>query len=136
MNKKTIILMLLAAAAVQAGAETYGYLTFETASGVQKSVSVTNLTLSYADGRIATAGSGATLNFNVADLNRMFFSTTSAGIETAIVDVAAEEGPVQAFNVSGAQVGTFSTVASAKASLAPGIYVLKSKSRTLKTVIR
>lgn len=133
---KFILLLLIAATALQAQAETYGYLTFQAADGSLKSVPVSALSLSYADGQLTAASSTATATFATAQLAKMYFSTTSAGISTVISDLTADEGPVVVFNLTGAQVGTFSTAAAAQSSLTPDIYVIKSQTRTIKALVK
>ena len=128
--KKNLLLLIAMIVTAVAYADDYPYLTFETADGTKTSVSVSSLTLSISDGKL-TAGDKT---FNLTDLSKMYFSTTDVtGIEKVIETV---EGEVEVFNLRGISMGKFESMRSAASALKTGIYVIKSKSKTLKVSVK
>lgn len=67
--------------------------------------------------------------FPISNLKMFYFSDA---ISSAITDIIGYEEPVTVFSVSGICIGSFSSVAEATANLQPGIYVMKTDSRTFK----
>ena len=63
----------------------------------------------------------------------MFFSNT-VGINDILADEA--DGTVRVFLPSGVEYGTFHNVGIARASLHPGVYILKTKSKSVKVIIK
>lgn len=103
----------------------YTYLTFETTDGAKASVSVGNLTLSIS-GTILTAGSHS---FTLSNLSKMYFSTsdeTTTGIEE-ITNAALDEA-TDIYDLQGHKV--------TKEQMCKGVYIVKTKNRTYKIVVR
>lgn len=110
-------------------AEEYGYLTFELTDGAKASVSVESLTLTF---------EGATLKvgqetFKVSNLSKMYFSTTdetSGGADT-IDDVKTDDvllENAEIYDLKGRKV--------TKAQMQKGVYIVKTKERTCKIVVK
>ena len=103
----------------------YIYLTFETTDGAKTSVSVGNLTLSIS-GTTLTAGSQS---FTLSNLSKMYFSTsdeTTTGIEeitNAVLDEATDIYDLQGHKVT-------------KEQMRKGVYIVKTKNKTYKIVVR
>ena len=102
----------------------YTYLTFETTDGAKASVSVEELTLSIS-GTTLTAG---TQTFTLTNLSKMYFSNTddTTGVEeitSATLDEATDIYDLQGHKVT-------------KAQMTKGVYIVKTKSRTYKMVVR
>lgn len=111
-------------------AEDYPYLTFETADGNKTSVSVSSLTLIVKDGKL-TAGDKT---FSLSELSKMYFSMEEAtGIENVVSSI---EGTVEVFNLRGISMGKYNSMNEAAASLKTGVYVIKSKSKTIKVSVK
>lgn len=108
-----------------AQADNYSFLTFETTDGAKASVAVESLTLTIS-GTTLTAGSQ---QFTLSNLSKMYFSTsdeTATGIEeitSATLDEAAEIYDLQGHKVERAQMHK-------------GVYIVKTKSRTYKMVVK
>ncbi len=123
MNKIVIIMMALVGA-LTVQAEEYTYLTFETTDGAKASVDVSSLTL-IVNGNTLTAGSQT---FTLSNLSKMYFSNTSETtaieeITTATLDEAADIYDLQGHKVT-------------KEQMKRGVYIVKTKSKTYKMIVK
>ena len=123
---KRIVLLLMAVVVVLSmQAADYTYLTFETTDGAKASVAVENLTITVS-GTTLTAG---TQTFILSNLAKMYFSTSdesTTGIEeitSATLDEATDIYDLQGHKVS-------------KAQMCKGVYIVKTKSKTFKMVVK
>lgn len=123
--KKIILFMTMMVGVLTAHADSYTFLTFETTDGAKASVSVSDLTLTIS-GTTLTAG---TLSFTLTNLSKMYFSTsdeTTTGISEVMkadLDEATDIYDLQGHKVT-------------KAQMRRGVYIVKTKSRTYKMVVR
>ena len=123
--KKLFLLLTVLVATLTVQAEGYTYLTFETTDGAKASVSVENLTLTIS-GTTLTAGSQ---QFTLSNLSKMYFSTsdeTATGIEE--ITSASIEEATDIYDLQGHKVS--------KEQMRKGVYIVKTKSRTYKMVVR
>ena len=128
--RRHLLLLITMIATTAVFAEDYPYLTFETADGNKTSVSVSSLTLIVKDGKL-TAGDKT---FNLSELSKMYFSMEEAtGIEKVVSSI---EGTVEVFNLRGISMGKYNSMNEAAASLKTGVYVIKSKSKTIKVSVK
>ena len=121
--KIIFLLLTVLVATLTVQAEGYTYLTFETTDGAKASVAVENLTLTIS-GTTLTAGSQ---QFTLSNLSKMYFSTsdeTATGIEE--INSAAIEADI--YDLQGHKVS--------KEQMRKGVYIVKTKSRTYKMVVR
>ena len=123
--KKLVVFLLMMMGTMAVHAADYAYLTFETTDGAKASVSVENLTLTIS-GTTLTAGSQS---FTLSNLSKMYFSTsdeTTTGIEeitNAVLDEATDIYDLQGHKVT-------------KEQMRKGVYIVKTKNRTYKMVVR
>ena len=123
--KKTILILITLVGALTAQAADYNYLTFETTDGAKVSVPVSSLSISIS-GTTLTAGSQS---FTLSNLSKMYFSITgesTTGIEEitrADIDEATD-----IFNLQGHKV--------TKEQMKRGVYIVKTKNRTYKIVVK
>jgi hypothetical protein len=123
--KKILLLLTLMVGTLTAQADNYTYLTFETTDGARASVAVENLTLTIS-GTTLTAGSQ---QFTLSNLSKMYFSTadeTTTGIEevtAATLDEATDIYDLQGHKIS-------------KEQMRKDVYIVKTKNRTDKMVVR
>ena len=122
--KKIVIIMMALVGALTVQAEEYAYLTFETTDGAKASVDVSSLTLTVS-GNTLTAGSQA---FTLSNLSKMYFSNTSETtaieeITTATLDEAADIYDLQGHKVT-------------KEQMKRGVYIVKTKSKTYKMIVK
>ena len=123
--KKILLLLTLMVGTLTAQADNYTYLTFETTDGAKASVAVENLTLTIS-GTTLTAGSQ---QFTLSNLSKMYFSTadeTTTGIEE-ITNAALDEA-TDIYDLQGHKV--------TKEQMRKGVYIVKTKNRTYKMVVR
>ena len=123
--KKILLLFMAMVGTMTAQADNYSFLTFETTDGAKASVAVENLTLTIS-GTTLTAGSQ---QFTLSNLSKMYFSTadeTTTGIEevtAATLDEATDIYDLQGHKIS-------------KEQMRKGVYIVKTKNRTYKMVVR
>ena len=127
MKKVLLFLMTMMGATAQADDGTYSYLTFETADGAKTSVALSSsqTVLALSDGTL-TVGN---LSFSLADLSRMYFSTsdeTATGIQE--LRVADLDDAADIYDLQGRKV--------AKAQMRKGIYVVKTSNGTYKVNVK
>ncbi len=124
MKKIYLLLMMVMAGAQSLRAADYTYLTFETTDGAKASVEVSSLTITVS-GNTLTAGSQT---FALSNLLKMYFS--NADETTAIEEITAEtlDEAVDVYDLQGHKVS--------KDQLRKGIYIVKSKSRTYKMMVK
>ena len=126
--KKFILIMMALVGALTAQADSYTYLTFETTDGEKASVAVESLTLTI---------SGTTLiigdqSFTLSNLSKMYFSTTdeTTGINE-IYNMKTDElllNSIEIFDLRGRKI--------VNKNLPEGIYIVKTKDRTYKIVVK
>ena len=120
------ILMMIGTLPAMAG--NYPYLTFELTDGAKVSVSVSSLSLSF-NGNTLKAGAQT---FTISNLSKMYFSSTDEtnGGATAIEELTADdlEGK-EIYDLNGHRLDS-------DAQLPRGVYIVKSKNKTCKIVVR
>ena len=122
--KKIVLLLMAWEGALSVLADDYAYLTFETTDGAKASVAVTALTMTVS-GNTLTAGSQT---FELENLSKMYFTNAdeTTGIEE--VTTAALDEATDIYDLQGHRVE--------KAQMQRGVYIVKTKSRTFKMVVR
>ena len=120
------ILMTIGALPMMAG--DYPYLTFELTDGAKVSVPVSSLTLSIND----TTLKAGSQSFTISNLSKMYFSSTDETTNgaTAIEELTADdlEGR-EIYDLNGHRLAS-------DAQLHRGVYIVKSKNKTYKIVVR
>ena len=125
------ILMMVGTLPTMAG--NYPYLTFELTDGTKVSVSVSSLTLTV-NGTMLKAGSQT---FTISNLSKMYFSSTdeTSGV-TAIDELTADdfEGK-EIYDLNGHKIELQITNYELP-KLPRGVYIVKSKNKTCKIVVK
>ena len=123
--KKIILFLTMLVGGLTAQAEDYTYLTFETTDGAKASVSVaSDVTLSIS-GTTLTAG---TQQFTLSNLSKMYFSTSDEATGISEVMKANLDEATEIYDLQGHKVS--------KEQMRCGVYIVKTKSRTYKMVVR
>jgi hypothetical protein len=123
--KKIALTLLILVGTLTAQADGYTYLTFETTDGTKASVAIESLTLSI-NGTTLTAG---TQQFTLSNLSKMYFSTTdesTTGIESISIESLDEATDI--YDLQGHKV--------TKEQMQKGVYIVKTKDRTHKIVVK
>ncbi len=126
-----LALFMIGTLATYADDYAYPYLVFETADGTKTSVAITDGTITIANGQLTMGGQ----TFALADLSKMYFSTTTTGI-TNVNDNLNVNDEVSIYTLSGISLGKFQNVDAAKTALNKGIYVVKTVNTTYKIAIK
>ena len=125
--KSFILGILMMVGTLPTMAASYPYLTFELTDGAKVSVSVSSLTVSV-NGTTLKAGSQT---FTISNLAKMYFSSTDeTSGATAIDELTADdlEGK-EVYDLNGHKLDSDS-------QLPRGVYIVKSKNKTCKIVVR
>ena len=124
--KKIILFLTMLIGILTAQAKDYTYLTFETTDGAKTSIDVSSLPVAInLDNSTLTIGNQT---FALADLSKMYFSNTdeTTGIEeitSATLDEATDIYDLQGHKVT-------------KEQMKKGVYIVKTKNKTHKMVVR
>ena len=124
--KKIVLLFWGLAGVLTSQAESYPYLTFETTDGAKASVPIASLTLNIS-GTTLTAGSQT---FTLSNLSKMYFSSTEEAtvISEELIVNSEEFATATFYDLQGHQVS--------KAQMKKGVYIVKTKNRTYKLIVR
>ena len=125
--KSFILGILMMVGTLPTMAESYPYLTFELTDGTKVSVSVSSLTLTV-NGTTLKAGSQT---FTISNLSKMYFSSAdeTSGV-TAIDELTADDfDGKEIYDLNGHKLDS-------DAQLPRGVYIVKSKNKTCKIVVR
>jgi len=162
MRKVLFTTLLLLAATLTAGADTYNYMVFEASDGTQLSMTADGLKLVYNDGTLTAISGNVSRTFAVSDLNRMFFSDTMQGTDATAIQEIKVATPGQAATTPGqgattpddsssGSLGSLASLASqgyevydlsgrrvatSGTQLKPGLYIFKKGNTTTKRYIK
>ncbi|MBR2778404.1 MAG: hypothetical protein IKD75_15170 [Prevotella sp.] len=124
--KKLILLLTLMVGTLTAQANDYTYLTFETTDGSKTSVDVSSLPVTInLDDSTLTIGNQT---FALADLSKMYFSTRSETTGIQEVSLTSLDEEMDIYDLQGHKV--------TKEQMRKGVYIVKTKSRTYKMVVK
>lgn len=130
--KKIAIVFLLLVSALTTSAEGFSYLTFELTDGSKVSVDVTQLTLAIS-GNTLKAGS---LSFTLTNLSKMYFSNTNettTGIEDVDEQALSDFSIAEVYDLNGRRILNGSSM---KGRLPQGVYIVKTREKTYKMMVR
>ena len=130
--KKIAMVSLLLVSALTTSAEGFPYLTFELTDGSKVSVDVTQLTLAIS-GNTLKAGS---LSFTLTNLSKMYFSNTNettTGIEDVEEQALSDFSIAEVYDLNGRRILNGSSM---KGRLPQGVYIVKTREKTYKMMVR
>ncbi len=127
--KKIIILALLAIFTLGTHAADYNYLKFTQSDGSTKSISASDLSITFSDGNmIATSGS-STVTIALTSLTKMEFSNSGeTGIESIKTNFTIDDA-TEIYDMNGRRIPSGS-------ALSRGVYIIKSNGKTQKIVVK
>ena len=104
--------------------DVYTYLTFEMTDGTKVSVATSSLTLTFS-GNTLTVGSQT---FTLSNLSKMYFSTSNEST-TGIEEMATlDDENAEIYDLQGHQIQ--------KEQMRKGVYIIKTKNRTCKILVK
>ena len=128
MKKIVLLFMTLVGGLTVQAEETYTYLTFETTDGTKASVDVSSLTLTIS-GNTLTAGSQS---FTLSNLSKMYFSNDEQTTAINEIDYSQTDDllseSTDIYDLQGHKVS--------REQMRKGIYIIKTKSRTYKMIVK
>ena len=128
MKKIVLLLMTLVGALAVQAEDTYTYLTFETTDGVKASVPVSSLTLTIS-GNTLTAGSES---FTLSNLSKMYFSNDDQTTAINEIDYSQTDDllseSTDIYDLQGHKIS--------REQMRKGIYIIKTKSKTYKMIVK
>ena len=130
--KKIVFLMMVWMGALMVQADdNYPYLTFETTDGAKVSVNTESLKLTI-NGTTLTVGGQ---QFTLTNLSKMYFSTADESTTTGIDEVgsATLDDATEIYDLSGKKMATSDW---SNGQLPRGVYIVKTKERTCKIVVK
>lgn len=131
--KKLILTLLAVFAVLTMRADGYPYLLFKTADGTIHAMSVESLTMEISGSQLVVTNSEETQTFTITDLDKMFFYENTTGIDEIF---STESGEVSVFTIMGIYVGKYPDANEALKTLDKGLYILKTKSNTVKIAVQ
>ena len=133
--KKLVLTPLITLGTLQVQAYEYPYLVFQNTEGTTIAFAVESLTITISEGKLVAKNAEGTQSFSLGDLSKMYF-TRQADL-TGISDTdTSEDEIVEVFTTGGIKLGKYLNINEAKSSLKPGLYILKSKQKSYKIVIK
>lgn len=134
MPMKNLFLLLALGFAMMAHAGTYNYLVFTNQAGSTTAFSVSNLILRVNGSDLQVTNDEGTVSMVLTELASMEFSAdkTATGIE----GVLNADTLVQVYSVTGASLGTYSSMVEAAKSLQAGTYVISNGDQSQTIVVK
>ena len=127
---KKVLLLLFTLCAIAAQANTYQYLVFTNTACHTTALSVNNLTLQVKGNELHATNNDGTVNFTLTELQTMQFSVDGT---TNVENVLNADAPVEVFSLTGATIGTYTSLIDAAQQLNAGTYVI-SNGKTSQTI--
>ncbi len=123
--KKLLVILMATLVSLSAQAGDYSYLTFETTDGAKVSISVTSLSIAVS-GTALTAG---TQTFELANLSKMYFSTSNETSGISSVRLNEDEQDALYYDLQGRKVS--------RDQMRSGqVYVVKTQNGTSKITVK
>lgn len=108
-------------------------MAFELADGSVLSVASDDLSMCFTAESFLVDHSDGRLEIPIADLSKFYFVSDYSG---GISPESEADRKVEVFSGTGLRLGVYDSEAAAKAVLPRGLYVMKSASRTFKTIVK
>lgn len=136
--KRNIAILIFAAVAGTAAADSYDYLTFRTSDGTEQSITAVGTKITFSNGSLVATNGSTTVTKTLSDMSAMYFATTASGIAdvtTNAVSAAIVDGRLSVNAPAGTTVrlyGADGRQLSTSARLERGVYVVRVGSQTFK----
>lgn len=123
MNKYLLTALMLVTAFVSKAE--YDQLVFQTAAGSDRVIGLTNLCITFADGKMTAISDGEEVVIDLLNLKSMEFNNSSGIAENFAADTLSA-GSVTVYSAAGQIAGTFTSVEDAYKHLTEGVYIFKT----------
>lgn len=110
------------------------YLVFQDGAGSSQSIAVESLEITFDGAELVAQNAEASIRLAVAQLDKMYFSASPAGVDHATA--APDSENVEVFSVFGVPMGRFGSIGEAERALGSGIYVVRTNGVTTKMAVR
>lgn len=136
--KRNIAILIFAAVAGTAAADSYDYLTFRTSDGTEQSITAVGTKITFSNGSLVATNGSESVTKTLSDMSAMYFATTASGIAdvtTDAVSAAIVDGCLTVNAPAGTAVSLYGTDGrqlSTSARLERGVYVVRVGSQTFK----
>ena len=132
--KRMMMLCVVVVFAICANAGTYNYLEFTNISGTKTVFNIANLTIKVSGNDLQVTNNNGTVNLTLVDLASMQFSTTNTA--TAVDNTLNADAEIHVSTITGASLGTYSSLIEASQSLQAGVYVISNGTQSQSIVIK
>ena len=132
--KRGVMLCVVAVLAIAANAGTYKYLEFTNISGTKTVFNVANLTINVSGNDLKVTNSDGTVDLALVDLASMQFLTTNT--PTAVDNILNADAEIHVSTITGASLGTYSSLMEAAKNLQSGTYVISNGSQSQSIVVK
>ena len=132
--KRGVMLCVVAVLAIAANAGTYKYLEFTNISGTKTVFNVANLTINVSGNDLQVTNSDGTVDLALVDLASMQFLTTNT--PTAVDNILNADAEIHVSTITGASLGTYSSLMEAAKTLQSGTYVISNGTQSQSIVVK
>lgn len=132
--KRMMMLCVVVVFAICANAGTYNYLEFTNISGTKTVFNVANLTIKVSGNDLQVTNSNGTVNLTLMDLASMQFLTTNT--PTAVDNILNADAEIHVSTITGASLGTYSSLMEAAKNLQSGTYVISNGTQSQSIVVK
>ena len=132
--KRGVMLCVIVVLAIAANAGTYKYLEFTNISGTKTMFNVANLTIKVSGNDLQVTNSDGTVDLTLLELASMQFSTTNT--PTAVDNILNADAEIHVSTITGASLGTYSSLMEAAKNLQSGTYVISNGTQSQSIVVK
>lgn len=111
----------------------YPYFLFMLTDGSSRTLASENLVITFSEGQVVAVNDTENVKIDAASVNYACFASSQSALQTI---EAEQQGQVELYSLDGVYVGAYATVSEALQSAGQGVYVLKSKTTTVKIAVQ
>ena len=133
--KKLVFITLITLETLHAQAYDYPYLVFQNVAGTTTVIAVESLSIAISNGKLVAMNANGSQTFSLTDLSKMYF-TRQADLNDISQISSSKDEQIEVFTIDNICLGKYLNINEAKASLKPGLYIMKNKQKSYKIVIK
>lgn len=131
--RKILLLGAVACISLTAMAADFPTLTFEMTDGSFKTLDSENLSMTFQDGNLLATNKDGVFQAPVSGISKFYFSSGAQAVDGIEADAGSK---VNVFSTTGVFMGSFDSIETARTSLSPGLYIMRTGSKNFKTVVK